>query len=56
MSSSSTTNPGPQPSEGYANQAYKDQLDETAHRVKYGAQNNANEGGLVSQVTEKGAS
>lgn len=50
-----STNPESQTNEANANLTYKDQLDETASKVKYGNQNNGKgEGGFVNQVAEKG--
>lgn len=51
-----STNPGSQTNEAQAdaNLTYKDKLDETAHKTKYGSQDNENDGGIVNQVAEKG--
>lgn len=47
-----STTPGSQPNEADTNQTYKDQLDQTAQKVKYGTQDGS--GGIASQVAEKG--
>lgn len=44
-------------SQAGAKLTYKDQLDETAHKAKYGSQDNetdGGDGGIVNQVAEKG--